>query len=250
MTACRYIVEARNAHMKSVWKIFNKVWVTIEIPSLMNDYRIEAAIINHYYPKIESNKNDAFEIASQMNNRNKDDNEFGKIINSSSFQTRVKRFERKSPDTIQFPTISKEELKEITLGNYQIKLIAPYLTEHLKKYEELQLFECPGELVNEFFSKLVNRTQTDSLKIYLINDMSSRFVKREKYRVYLLVDTKQKGSKAIMGYTCSCKHGNRVVGCCGHIIAVIAYLGHYKCDKENIKRVASKMNNYFVNFET
>lgn len=35
VTACRFVIETRNGHMKEKWKIFNKIWITYEMPHLI-----------------------------------------------------------------------------------------------------------------------------------------------------------------------------------------------------------------------
>lgn len=66
VTACRFVIEVRNGHMKTIWKLFNKTWITYDLPYLMTDYKIGAALINKFFKKIESNKEDAIYIAEQM----------------------------------------------------------------------------------------------------------------------------------------------------------------------------------------
>lgn len=34
------------------------------------------------------------------------------------------------------------------------------------------------------------------------------------------------GFEAISGYYCSCKVGERTLGCCSHVTSVVRYLGH------------------------
>lgn len=56
VTALRFIVEVRNGHMKTVFKIFNTVWNSLALPHLMADFHICASLLNFYHCNIESNR--------------------------------------------------------------------------------------------------------------------------------------------------------------------------------------------------
>lgn len=49
VTANRYGVESRNGHVKTIFKIFQNEWNPAELPHLMADVRICAALINKYF---------------------------------------------------------------------------------------------------------------------------------------------------------------------------------------------------------
>lgn len=70
---------------------------------MMDDYRIGAALINRFFNKIESNKDDAEQIARDMIIRNDDLNIFAKIVSGNAFQKHVKNFYEVSLHTLDLP---------------------------------------------------------------------------------------------------------------------------------------------------
>lgn len=49
VTACRYVVETPNGHMQTIWRLFDRTWITYDLPNAMTDYRIGASLINKFY---------------------------------------------------------------------------------------------------------------------------------------------------------------------------------------------------------
>lgn len=46
VTACRFPVETRNGHMKTIWHFFSRKLLTFDLPHAMSDFRIGASLIN------------------------------------------------------------------------------------------------------------------------------------------------------------------------------------------------------------
>lgn len=245
VTACRFAVEARNGHMKEIWKIFNKTWSSYELPSLMKDFKIGAALINKFFKKIESNKKDAVIIANQMKQQVSHSNEFSRVVDRSGFQLNVNKFSEEDADRVAFPILSLDEIKKVTLGNYQINQSLPYIVEHLKLNGKFLIYKCPQDIVKSHFRNMANiLVNIENIRIYLTY-MYSRFRKNSKHAVYIIIDISMDGRNGIIGHTCDCRHGLRVVGCCSHISSFVAYLGYYRHNKTNIKPIAAFMDNFF-----
>lgn len=241
VTACRFVVESRNGHLKSIFKIFSRTWSTKEIPHLMNDIRIAAALINAYRMTIESNKEDATEIAREMKERVSLKNKFATIVNSKRFQSLVKHSKLIDPNLVEFPIISLERMKKISLGSYQLKMTRSYLAEHMRKSNnELELYEYPIEKIQQTFDFFIEKGNKVNLKIYFTK-MYSRFQSKKYHMVYIMCDLSKNGVNAISGYSCDCKHGLRMVGSCCHTIALISYLSHYRF-KGDITEIAANIN--------
>lgn len=248
VTACRFVIESRNGHMKNIWKIFNKTLTSYEMRHLMDDFKIGAALINAYFCMIESNEGKAENFAQLMKRQMVLENDFSIIINRYSFQSNcVKHFIEKDADNIAFSRLQLDDLKEITLGSYQVKQSSSYIIDHLKRNSKFLLYECPRDIVENCFGKFAKRQENvKHLQVYLTY-FFSRFSKNSKHAVYILVDTSLNGKDGIVGHTCDCKHGLRVVGCCSHISALIAYLGYYRHVKDKIKPVSEFMDAFFLN---
>lgn len=244
VTACRFVVETRNGHMKSIWKLFSKTWITTDQPHLMDDYRIGAALINKFFTTIESNKADAVEIATQMLIRAGRPNLFADTATTYRFQREVKHFKEEEVNSIIFPMISKNDFKEISLGSYQINQASPYCAEHLIKNGKFEVYVCPTSITKNYFEEIIEQTNINDLTV-VMTKMHSRFRKKAVYDVFIAADKSKNGNESIIGYYCGCRHGLRTVGCCGHIMAIIAYLGYYRHNPTEIKLVAGFMSDFF-----
>lgn len=239
VTACRFVIEIRNGNIKEVWKIFNKTWISYEMPNLMYDYKIGAALINAFFRKIESNKGNAIKFSHLMKQHASWTNQFGIL-----YQSDVKHFTEDDADIVSFPLFQPDELKELTLGIYQIKQGMSYIIEHLKKNGKFLIYKCPKYIVLKHFKNLASRQDVEHLQVYLTY-MYSRFRKNYKHAIYVLVDSSANGRNGIIGHTCDRRHGLRVVGCCSHISAFISYLGYYRHNRSKIKPIVPFMNDFF-----
>lgn len=244
VTACRFAVETRNGHMKTIWRMFDRTWITYDLPDVMSDYRIGASLINRFYMTMESNKDDAGKIARNMlEKRNYHQNEFAVIIDGRLFNASVKNFEEGN-QTFIFPTLMKEEFRLISLGNYQPSLVLSYIHEHIKLNGKFVFFIYPDKLVT-LFKCLIDKYRI-RLPIVVLAIFQSRFRKVVSHRVYILADQAMKGREGIVSYYCDCQHGRRVVGCCAHVLALITYLGYYRFHNNEIQGVSTFIDDFFI----
>lgn len=98
VTACRFPVETRNGHMKTIWHLFDRTLITYDLPYAMRDYRIGASLINKFHVTMESNKFDAESIAKNMLLKENRQNEFAVVVNGNQFNQSVKKFEEPVDD--------------------------------------------------------------------------------------------------------------------------------------------------------
>lgn len=80
VTALRFVVEVRNGHLKSIFKMFDMVWDAYSQLNLSDDVEICSALINKFYPTFESNKGVSTEAADRMLLKLNEENIVGKII--------------------------------------------------------------------------------------------------------------------------------------------------------------------------
>ena len=80
----------------------------------------------------------------------------------------------------------------------------------------------------------------------LKTQLRSRHSNSVKYFVYVLLDKTKTGLDAIIGHTCGCKIGERVVGCCSHVAMILWYFG-FAQHKSSVRLFASFLNDYFIN---
>lgn len=120
VTAIRFVIEVRNGHLKSIWKIFNMTWNSLALKHLKDDIEICSALINYYCCSIESNRGIADEIVDRMLNKINSPNDLSKIVNRTGFQNNMRNF-LPFEDFDSLPTLTQLDLIYISLGTYQIK---------------------------------------------------------------------------------------------------------------------------------
>lgn len=121
-----------------------------------------------------------------------------------------------------FPMLTIDDLKDLTVGVYQVKLAPSYVQDTLQRQaqEELQVEMSQDE----------NRVpQPGLLRVRVF----SRFSNSAKYQLWIsyepVIDN-DGGMEVdipapIKGYYCTCKSGARTLGTCAHITSVLWYLG-------------------------
>lgn len=237
VTKCRYVVEARNGHMKCVWRMFKMVWTTKALPHLMDDFRIGAALLNKFFRNILTDKNLSAEVANRMLQRSHEPNKIAKIIDQATFQSNLKTFQ--SVDNFDmFPEMTEDDLFLFALGVYQIAQARNYCTRHLTENGgRFVCYVCPRDICLRYFESLA--TEQSQLNLFYIQ-LLSRHVNNSTYRTYLLIDSNKVGNQCVIGYYCGCKIGSRTVGCCSHVMCMIWYLGP-------IHKVAGFLDNFLDN---
>lgn len=111
-----------------------------------------------------------------------------------------------------FPILTEEEIRNITLGTYQVKMAKAYSHEHLQEdgaYDILIAEDVPN-----------------------IVGAKNRHVSAKKYLCWI-----RNCEGAIVSWYCKCKAGSRVVGCCAHITSVLWYLAFARHQFTSVKGV-------------
>ncbi|XP_033732853.1 uncharacterized protein LOC117322192 [Pecten maximus] len=108
-----------------------------------------------------------------------------------------------SIELTDFPSMSEEELRNLTIGVYQLKLARSYTHEHLAEDGEYVI------MVNDGTAGLLRAR------------IQSRHTSSKTYLLWI-----DYSPAVINGWYCQCKAGARVVGTCAHVAAVIWYIGY------------------------
>lgn len=249
VTACRFPVETRNGHMKTIWPLFDRILKTYDLPYAMRDYRIGASLINKFHVTMESNKFDAETIAKSMLEKENRQNEFAVVVDSSRFNKSVKQFEQSLDDEDElcfvFPKLAISELRLISLGNYQPSLVLQYIYEQFKVMGKFIFYIFPRESVLDIFKSLIEKYHI-KLPAVVLAVFKSRYRQAIKHRAYLFIDQSILGREGIKFYYCDCQHGRRLIGCCSHVLAFIGYLGYYRFHTDQIKGRSQFIDNIFV----
>lgn len=200
VTACRFPVETRNGHMKTIWHLFDQKLLTFDLPHIMSDYRIGASLINRFHDIMESNASDSETIARNMLTKLNRQNEFAVIVDSNRFNNSIKIFTEAEDSDIEdfvFPNLAKDELRLISLGNYQPNVAVSYIYEHIKHLGKFEFFIFPTDRVTAMFNSLVEKYHITLPAVVLVV-FKSRFRNKTKHRVYILVDQSIHGRERII----------------------------------------------------
>lgn len=103
-------------------------------------------------------------------------------------------------DSLGFPHLDEDDIRNITCGVYQLKLASSYAAEHFQDGSNI----------------LIHKEDPNLLRIKI----QSRHVSAKSYLLWIRFD-----ESSITGWYCQCKAGARVVGVCAHVAAVIWYIG-------------------------
>lgn len=240
VTATRYVVETRNGHLKTIFKIFNMVWNSYSLKYLKEDVNICTALINQYFKPVTSNKGIEIEIVDRMLNRLDTTNELAKVVSKQTFERNLKKFER-FDNFDSLPQLTEMDLIYISLGRYQIEQAASYCQEHIKEHDCFLIFVFPEQLSREFLSSYFEDINC-SPKLFLAQ-FKSRYISRKRHNTFVLIDQNGNGENSVLAYCCECYNGLRTVGCCSHVMCIIWFILYVK--NRNIPTPASFLNNYF-----
>lgn len=204
----RWVVEAVNGRVKNVFPFFKHTIEGTYVPKIMRFNRIACAIINKYFPPLF--RNDEFHdiISDAVINQTVNINELKEEIERLGIKRMSPRWKVASENTIlDFPRLSMADLKRITLGSYQLKMAEKYTQQHMKK--------------NSNFAIFVHRDNHELVR----SQIQSRFSKSKVHNSWVKFDAKQNGYGSIAGLYCTCKVGERTLGCCSHLASIVRYLG-------------------------
>lgn len=245
VTKLRWVVEARNGHLKTIWPFFAKQWTTYELLHLEEDVRIAANLINMFFATLIPDKANGEEIVGKMMERaNQAKPVFHTLIDCQTFQKEIKNFTLIDIEHFEFPLIAEADLKYISLGTYQIKQAKRYTIEHTKSFTEIfECFECPEHILHNHFHSLIEENSI-LMPVLVVARLSSRHKSRANYRTFVLADNGKAGVDAISAYHCNCVNGLRTVGCCAHIMCMIRFLCHARHTGDK-RCIAPYLNAFF-----
>jgi len=115
-----------------------------------------------------------------------------------------------------FPRLTLEHLRDLTVGVYQVYLAPSYIQDKIQRdeQEEFQLDE------------LIDESGFIRVRLY------SRFRNAAKYQLWIAYDNIEKNEHdndihdIIYGYYCTCEIGARSIGSCAHVASVLWFLGY------------------------
>ncbi|CAF2046275.1 unnamed protein product [Rotaria magnacalcarata] len=163
---------------------------------------IESATLN-----IDDGENIAIKMLEQLTKENVLD----KRLNELEKQKALK-WKKHGGIFCLFPSLTSNDIENITFGSYQIHRAKSYIQEHLKTS-----YYNPDELTFEVESP----EDFDGLVRARFQSAHSN---SKSYISTIQFDTNNT-NEPIQGWCCTCTVGLRVVGCCSHICALLWHLG-------------------------
>jgi hypothetical protein len=181
--------------------------------SLRADIRIAACLLNEtlvpfeYEPRIESY------VAATIKKRLNLENRLAKQVDERGLDRKRKVSETKDAATFnEFPSLTEEDLQDLTLGTYQLKQGIAYSVEHITAKNRFE----------------IEKYKLDDMSGLIRAKLQSKHINRSQYSAYVQYEPNGEGTQAVKGYTCRCENGLRTVGMCSHLTGLIWYLSQGK----------------------
>lgn len=221
ITKTRWVVEARNGHMKSIFKFFAQMIRAAHVIHLNDFLLICGAIINRYHPSIVMEGADVA-AAELMRERAQEPNVVQARVEVENLTLRRARWVPFTPQRVPlFPQLTLDDLRRLTFGTYQVYLSPSYIQDlHLR-----------ADLIeeNEVDNVLEIDERTDEPGFIRVR-VFSRFRNALRYQLWISFDEEyvvgnRMNDFPILGYYCTCKAGARTLGTCAHLASVLWYLG-------------------------
>ncbi|KYN12423.1 hypothetical protein ALC57_15406 [Trachymyrmex cornetzi] len=213
ITKTRWIVEARNGYIKSIFKFLAQVVRIPHAPHIGDFYRIVGAIINRYHQPIHMDGCDA-EAARRILARSQEVNEVQARVAAENLQRRRQtEWERIDQNQlVDFPHLTLNYLQDLTLGVYQLFLAPSYIQDSLLRQNNV--FEVDLRAQEQGFARF---------------RLFSRFRNAASHHQFISYNPNEENQlqeeNSILGYYCTCKTGARTLGTCAHIASILWYLG-------------------------
>lgn len=137
VTKVRWVVESVNGRIKQ-WKLLDKVLLNTLVPSIGDFVRITCAICNKYRPAITTQRDTDLHWTQEMLQRMKQPNRLLQQLEEKGLlRKRSTCTPTDATNLNNFPRLSMDELRNITMDVYQLKQAPSYVKEHTQKKTEV-----------------------------------------------------------------------------------------------------------------
>lgn len=224
VTKVRWVVESTNGRIKQ-FRMLDKV-----VPNTLSKYigdfvRIACALLNRFRGPVTTLDEKTEKIANEMMHKAKMDNELKVFLEDNGLITKRSDYKSlESADIMDFPQLTLDDLRTITMGIYQLKQAPCYTKDHLNEDGQYEL--------------LVFKETEGLIKVKI----QSRHSKNTTYTLW--IQYIPSSDKPIAGWYCTCKVGSRIVGCCAHIASVLWFWGF---ERYQGNRLSKDTNDTFLN---
>lgn len=128
VTILRWVVESVNGRLKNMFKYFDQVIPMKSLPTLNRLLLIALSIINAFSPPIFNENNFHNEIIKNILARVDKKNDLQEEV--ASFDTKTKWQKVDENSAKDFPRLTMDELRLLTLGVYQLNMAKLYNNQH------------------------------------------------------------------------------------------------------------------------
>lgn len=218
ITKVRWVVEAVHGAIGQKYRLLHHKLDNKLLPSLKSLCRIAGFLHNTFGKRFDSDPELADIIINFMKERRTQQNTLQELVEVQKFSRRKKPFTIMTANCLMdFPELTENDLKILFTGTYQFSQAVCYLATLMNAEDTLNV------------EYLIENNNITRMKV------RSRHVNRKLYQCYIEYKSNSIGYAAIERYTCDCANGNRTVGCCSHVAAIIYYLSHGRYKSKIIK---------------
>ncbi|OXA49105.1 hypothetical protein Fcan01_16229 [Folsomia candida] len=220
ITKSRWVVEARNGHLKSVFKFFAHRVESHNCVHLGDLVRIACALLNAFHLPITMPGYNADE-AKEMLRIAAQPNHLMQRVHDERLETRAPTqwFPMTSDHLPAFPHLSLQYLRDLTFGKYQVKLAPAYVQDKNTRDGEYRFDlsrESPGLLRAQVYSR---HTRAAKYQLWIqFHEVPFEEALAGEQLPHPLPNP-------IQGWYCQCKTGARTLGTCSHIASVLWFMG-------------------------
>ena len=208
VTKVRWVVESFNGRLKK-WQYLDKVLPNSQIPYIGDYTRLVAAISNKYKRRLNDGESESDLMQGcKMLYLAKQSNVLKAKVESSGIirQKKIwKSLDACDPSTVcvDFPRLTEDEIRGLTLGVYQLKMAKLYTQEHVDEHGAYEIF--------------INNDDP----FLLCAKLNSRHISTKEYKLFIEYEL-----SSVKSWYCTCRAGARVVGMCSHCAAVVWFLAY------------------------
>jgi hypothetical protein len=202
VTHVRCIVEQVNGRIKQFHRFFDHVIPAKYFPKLNRLFQLCCSMLNAFSPPLFVETDFHVAIAERIVANLHKENDLQKRVEELGLCRKTKPWIRADEDCLlEFPALSYDEIKLITLGTFQLDNGDGYNRQHLdvNGYKYLLHKELPGLIQVQ---------------------LHSRFRRKIIHHTFVQFTEHGTGPDSIEGYYCTCQSGARTLGCCSHVAAV------------------------------
>jgi hypothetical protein len=227
VTKLRWVVEAVHGIVGQKCKLLHNQLHNSLLPSLATYCKVACFLQNHLGRRLNSDVAELDTVVDRIQSSLSCVNSLADEVQANNWTRITKPFQTWSSDELpDFPELTLEQLRLFFTGSYQLKQAISYLAEMMKDEDYLHL--------------LYLKENPDILRF----EVQSRHINRQKYKVFLHYEPNSTSIDGIKRYCCTCKNGNRTVGCCSHVAAIVYYLSYARF-LSNILRPAEILTRLF-----